>query len=81
MAAVLDRGSGVAGGDAVADDSDLAAAWAHLLERLTAAEWLVVSDPVNRNRVDYASGMRHLMVLLAVGIDEACGWTPIPFSP
>ena len=68
----------LAGGGAVADDSDLAAAWAHLLERLTAAERLVVSDPVNRNRVDYASGMRHLMVLLAVGIDEALRVDPDP---
>ena len=32
---------------------------------------LVASAPVNRNRIDYASGMRHLMVLLAVGLDEA----------
>jgi hypothetical protein len=68
----------LAGGGAVADDADLAAAWAHLLERLTAAERLVVSDPVNRNRVDYASGMRHLLVLLAVGIDEALRVDPDP---
>ena len=48
-------------------DGELAAAWAHLQERLTAAEQLVASTPVNKNRVDYASGMRHLLVLLAVG--------------
>ena len=38
----------------------------------------MVSTPVNRNRVDYASGMRHLMVLLAVGIDEALRVDPDP---
>jgi hypothetical protein len=52
-------------------DVGLSDAWTHLLDRLKAAEQLVVSAPVNRNRVDYASGMRHLMVLLAVGVDEA----------
>lgn len=52
-------------------DVDLPAAWRHLLERLEAAGGLVTSDPLNRNNVDFASGMRHLMVLLAVGIDEA----------
>ena len=52
-------------------DVGLSDAWTHLLDRLKAAEQLVVSAPVNRNRIDYASGMRHLMVLLAVGVDEA----------
>ena len=55
----------------VAATADVARAWAHLQERLTAAEQLVASTPVNKNRLDYASGMRHLMVLLAVGIDMA----------
>ena len=59
-------------------NADLTAAWAHLLERLRAAEKLVATDPVNRNRVDYAAGMRHLMVLLAVGIDEALRTDPDP---
>ena len=59
-------------GDAAgADDLQLSAAWAHLLDRLKAAEQLVVSTPFSRNRIDYASGMRHLMLLLAVGIDKA----------
>jgi hypothetical protein len=53
------------------DDVGLSNAWTHLLDRLKAAEQLVVSAPVNRNRIDYASGMRHLMVLLAVGVGEA----------
>ena len=52
-------------------DVGLSDAWTHLLDRLKAAEQLVVSAPVNRNRIDYASGMRHLMVLLAVGVGEA----------
>ena len=59
-------------------DAELPAAWAHLQERLTAAERLVVSTPVNKNRVDYAAGMRHLMVLLAVGIDMALRVDPDP---
>lgn len=60
------------------DDPELLAAWAHLQERLTAAQQLVVSTPVNKNRVDFASGMRHLMVLLAVGIDMALRVDPDP---
>jgi hypothetical protein len=59
-------------------DVELAAAWAHLQERLAAAEQLVISTPVNKNRKDYASGMRHLMVLLAVGIDMALRVDPDP---
>lgn len=51
--------------------TDLAGAWAHLRERLGAAEELVRTSPVNKNHTDYASGMRHLMVLLAVGTDAA----------
>jgi hypothetical protein len=60
------------------DDVELAAAWAHLQERLAAAEQLVISTPVNKTRKDYASGMRHLMVLLAVGIDIALRVDPDP---
>jgi hypothetical protein len=63
---------------AASDDADLSAAWSHMLGRLKEAEQLVVSAPVNRNRIDYASGMRHLMVLLAVGIDEALRVDPDP---
>jgi hypothetical protein len=59
-------------------DVELAAAWAHLQERLKAAEALVVSAQVNRNRIDYGSGMRHLMVLLAVGVDAALHTDPDP---
>lgn len=60
------------------EDPELLAAFAHLQERLTAAQQLVVSTPVNKNRVDFASGMRHLMVLLAVGIDMALRVDPDP---
>ncbi|MBJ7340001.1 DUF1214 domain-containing protein [Mycolicibacterium sp.] len=59
-------------------DVELSAAWSHLLERMAAAEKLVVSAPVNKNRVDYATGMRHLMVLLAVGVDQALRVDPDP---
>jgi hypothetical protein len=59
-------------------EPELAAGWAHLQERLKAAEQLVLSSPVNRNRLDYAAGMRHLMVLLAVGIDVALRVDPDP---
>ena len=45
---------------------------------MKAAGELVASSEVNRNSVDYASGMRHLMVLLAVGVDEALRVDPDP---
>jgi hypothetical protein len=61
-----------------AGDADPAAAWAHLQERLGEAARLVMSTPVNKNRIDYASGMRHLMVLLAVGVDMALRADPDP---
>src|SRR3954469_5766170 len=63
-------------GDAA--DSDLSKSWAHLLERLNAAGQLVQSTPVNKNRLDSGSGMRHLMVLLAVGVDMALRVDPDP---
>lgn len=60
------------------NDVEMSAAWTHLLERLTAAERLAVSTPVNTNRVGHAAGMRHLMVLLAVGVDTALRVDPDP---
>lgn len=57
---------------------DLPRAWEHLQERLNAAEQLVRTAPVNKNRLDYGSGMRHLMVLLAVGTDMALRSDPDP---
>ena len=65
--------SGQGGGD-----GELPQAWAHLLDRLKAAGELVAASDVNRNSVDYASGMRHLMVLLGVGVDEALRVDPNP---
>ena len=59
-------------------DGDLAHAWAYLQERLTEAQQLVMSTPVNKNTIDCAAGMRHLMVLLAVGTDMALRADPDP---
>lgn len=59
-------------------EADLAQAWQHLQERLSAAEQLVRTAPVNKNALDYGSGMRHLMVLLAVGTDVALRVDPDP---
>jgi hypothetical protein len=60
------------------DDVDLAQAWSHLQERLGEAAQVVASDPVSRNRVDLAAGMRHLLVLLTAGIDEVLRFDPQP---
>jgi hypothetical protein len=60
------------------DDGDVAQAWSHLLDRLRDAAHIVESGPANRNRVDLAAGMRHLLVLLAAGIDEALRFDPDP---
>ena len=60
------------------DDMDLPQAWSYLLQRLGGAAQIVESDPVSRNRVDLAAGMRHLLVLLAAGVDEALRFDPDP---
>jgi hypothetical protein len=59
-------------------DVDLAQAWSHLMDRLREAAQVVESDPANQNRVDLSAGMRHLLVLLAAGIDEALRFDPDP---
>lgn len=59
-------------------EHDLAAAWSHLLERLGSAAGDVQADPANRNNTDLAAGMRHLLVLLTAGIDEALRFDPDP---
>ncbi|MCV7329407.1 DUF1214 domain-containing protein [Mycobacterium cookii] len=41
------------------------------MSRLESAAEIVHNDQVTRNRIDLAAGMRHLLVLLAAGIDEA----------
>jgi hypothetical protein len=51
---------------------------AHLLDRLKAASQIATSSPFARNRLDLASGMRHLLVLLAMAIDEALRFDPDP---
>ena len=64
--------------EAPGGDVALSAAWAHLLHKLEDAAQIVQSDPVSRNAVDLASGMRHLLVLLATGVDEALRFDPDP---
>ena len=60
------------------DDADLTSAWSHLLGKLDGAAKTVDSDPVSRNRLDRAAGIRHLLVLLAAGVDEALRFDPDP---
>jgi hypothetical protein len=57
-------------GDATAHDLDSGEAWNHLLEKLKRAGEVVLSDSVPNDPVGMASGFRHLLVLLGVGIDE-----------
>ena len=59
-------------------DPDLPQAWSHLTHRLGEAAQIVESDAGNRNRADFAAGMRHLLVLLAAGVDEALRFDPDP---
>ena len=59
-------------------DVGLPAAWSHLMDQLNAAARVVESDAGSRNRVDLAAGMRHLLVLLATGLDEALRFDPDP---
>src|SRR3979411_3286667 len=66
--------TGNPGGDAVGR----AEGWAHLLQKLERAAQIVQSDPANRNAIDLASGMRHLLVLLAAGVDETLRFDPDP---
>lgn len=56
----------------------LGQAWSSLLDRLGNAAAAVGSDPANRNRADLTAGMRHLLVLLAAGIDEVLRYDPDP---
>ncbi|OBI42835.1 hypothetical protein A5708_20025 [Mycobacterium colombiense] len=61
-----------------AGDPDLFAAWSQLLSRLNEAAQTVESEPASRNRIDVAAGIRHLLVLLTAGIDEALRFDPDP---
>jgi hypothetical protein len=65
-------------GDPDHDDVDLLAAWSHLLQKLDRAAQIVESNRASRNRVDLASGMRHLLVLLTAGVDEVLRFDPDP---
>ena len=65
-------------GRAQSDDLDLPQAWSLMMQTLESAARIVESDPVSRNRVDLAAGMRHLLVLLAAGVDEALRFDPDP---
>jgi hypothetical protein len=60
------------------DTPDLSRAWSYLLDRLRGAADVVQSDPANRNGIDLATGMRHLLVLLTAGIDEVLRFDPDP---
>ena len=57
-------------GDARSEALDSGEAWAHLLAALQRVGDVVLSDSVPHEPVDRASGIRHLLVLLGVGIDE-----------
>ena len=59
-------------------DPELFAAWSQLLSRLDEAARTVESEPASRNRTDVAAGIRHLLVLLTAGIDEALRFDPDP---
>ncbi len=62
----------------IGDTLDLSRAWPYLVDRLREAAQVVESDPASRNRADLAAGMRHLLVLLAAGIDEVLRFDPDP---
>jgi hypothetical protein len=57
-------------GDATDQTLESGEAWNHLLEALKRVGEVVLSDAVPHEPVDTASGFRHLLVLLGVGIDE-----------
>lgn len=61
-----------------ASNPDLFAGWSQLLNRLNEAAQTVESEPASRNRIDLAAGIRHLLVLLTAGIDEALRFDPDP---
>lgn len=62
----------------VSGDVDVAEAWSHLMHRLDEAARIVESTAAEGNRIDRAAGLRHLLVLLATGVDEALRFDPDP---
>jgi len=59
-------------------DRGLSGSWAYLLGKLERAANVVQSDAATRNGVDFASGLRHLLVLLTAGVDEVLRFDPDP---
>lgn len=57
-------------GDATSQALESGEAWNHLLEAMRRVGEVVLSDSVPHEPADMASGFRHLLVLLGVGIDE-----------
>ena len=57
-------------GDATSQELESGAAWNHLLDAMKRAGEVVLSESVPHEPADMASGFRHLLVLLGVGIDE-----------
>ncbi len=57
-------------GDATSQALESGEAWDHLLDALKRVGEVVLSDDVPHEPADRASGFRHLLVLLGVGIDE-----------
>jgi hypothetical protein len=57
-------------GDATSQALSSGEAWNHLLDAMKRVGDVVLSDSVPHEPADMASGFRHLLVLLGVGIDE-----------
>jgi hypothetical protein len=57
-------------GDATGSELQSGEAWGHLLDALKRTGDVMLSEGVPNQPVDMASGFRHLLVLLGVGIDE-----------
>lgn len=57
-------------GDATSHALVSGEAWNHLLKAMERVGEIVLSDAVPHEPVDMASGFRHLLVLLGIGIDE-----------
>ena len=67
-------------GTATDDDLLTGAAWSHLLDRLGNAASVLTSSRAPSSTLEQAAGYRHLLVLLALGIDEAL--RPVdPYAP
>ncbi|EID13469.1 hypothetical protein MXEN_10661 [Mycobacterium xenopi RIVM700367] len=64
--------------EASLDGCDVAQGWTRLLDRLGAGAELIKGSPFAQNRLDLASGLRHLLVLTAVGADEVLRFSPEP---